>query len=123
VRRALYSLLWATVLASVALAPAAPAQATGTTTSAGDQQYIDPLAPTTTGSAPPPSPAQGPPAPSAAPASTPAVPATGSARPSSRTLPYTGFNLWLVVGAGAGLIILGLALRGLARRKGTDDAH
>jgi hypothetical protein len=109
VRRLLYSLVWAIALFSLALGEAGVARADGSRTSAGDQQYVDPLRTT-----------------SSVPASTAASPASSTvapARPSaprsshepSRSLPYTGLNVWLVVGAGVGLIGLGLALRRFTR--------
>jgi LPXTG-motif cell wall-anchored protein len=120
VRRASYSLLWATVMASVALLPAGSAiAAPGTSTSAGDQQYLDPLASSTPSATPPP--AQPAPAPSA-PAASPPRAAHRTQDPSRRTLPYTGFNLWVLVWAGVGLLALGLFLRRLTRRRGTPGA-
>jgi LPXTG-motif cell wall-anchored protein len=119
VRRASYSLLWATVLASVVLAPAGGALAAGgTTTSAGDQQYLDPLASSTPSAPPPTAPPATPPITSPA-----SAPSTGAAHhdPGGRTLPYTGFNVWVLVWAGLGLITLGLALRRMTRRRQTPD--
>lgn len=128
-RRASYSLLWATVLASVALVPAGVALAApGTTTSAGDQQYLDPLAATTPSATPPSTPpAPVPAAPAAPPGASPATAATASTPatghdPGHRTLPYTGFNLWVLVWAGLGLTALGAILRRLTRRRAGPDA-
>ena len=112
------------------LTPAALAQ------SAGNQQYVDPLASTTptapasTGSPPPPS-SSAPPASSSAPATSSApptssapatsAPATGAssdapAHAAGATLPFTGLDLWPAVAVGFGLIGSGLVLRRLARR-------
>ncbi len=120
-RRASYSLLWATVLASVALAPAGTAVAgSGTTTSAGDQQYLDPLASTTPSATPSPAPPTAAPSP---PTATPPQPAPARRDPSrNHTLPYTGFNLWVLVWAGLGLIALGVLVRWLSRRSARPDA-
>lgn len=122
------------IMALVLLAPAV-----ALADSAGDQQYIDPLAgnPTPTASHAAPTtpapvasaPASSAPAPSssAAPAaSAPAQPATDSAAPSSAatattaaasqpTLPFTGLNVWMCAAVGAGMLGLGLGLRRLAR--------
>jgi LPXTG-motif cell wall-anchored protein len=105
----------------------------GTTTSAGDQQYVDPLTNTATTPAPATSaPAPSAPAPSASSsAPTSAPPASATAAPSSApsapvtptssgggsgTLPYTGVNVGLIVAIGLGLLLAGLILRRLARR-------
>lgn len=109
-RRLLYSLVWATVLFSVALGNPALARADGSTTSAGDQQYVDPL--TTTSPATPPAPA--------APAATTPSPTSSAPHPRhdpGRTLPYTGFDVRVLVAIGVGLIALGLVLRRTTRRR------
>lgn len=126
-RRASYSLLWATVLASVVLGPAGGALAAGgTTTSAGDQQYLDPLASSAPSATTPSGPAATAPSSSAArapsPPSTTAGAHAGRHDPAGRTLPYTGFNLWILVWVGLGLVILGLVLRRLTRRATRPDA-
>jgi hypothetical protein len=124
----------AVILALVLLAPAV-----ALADSAGDQQYIDPLAGNTTPTAshPPPAtpapvasaPASSAPAPasSAAPAASTAVQtASDPAPPSSAatattaaasqpTLPFTGLNVWMCAAVGAGMVGAGLALRRLAR--------
>ncbi len=120
------------LVGAVSLLGAGPALAQGgTTTSAGDQQYIDPLAntnPAPSPSAPAPaststtSSAPASPTPAAAPAQ-PAVPAatpattTTSADPGG-TLPYTGLNLGLILAVGVGLLVAGLVLRRVARPSG-----
>ncbi len=99
-------------------APAALAQ------SAGNQQYVDPLGsttPTAPATAPAPS-SSAQPAPSAAapsqssPAASSTVTdtSTTSAAPaasSSRTLPFTGLDLWPAIAVGLGLIVSGLTIR------------
>lgn len=112
--------------------------------SAGDQQYIDPLAGNTTPSASAPKPAHPAPgssspsnasAPSAASASagatasasssqpttstptqsTVAAPAASSTAASQPTLPFTGLNVWLCAAVGLGLLGAGLVLRRVVR--------
>ena len=107
--------------------------------SAGDQQYIDPLAGNTTPTAshPPPTapapvasaPESSTPAPagsSAPAASAPAQTTSDPAPPSSAatattaaasqpTLPFTGLNVWMCAAVGVGMLGAGLALRRLAR--------
>jgi hypothetical protein len=118
---------------ALALLVASPAQAQGggTTTSAGDQQYLDPLSgstsatpapkpssPTTTTAAPPPTSAPSTPS-TPAPAATTATQTPTPASPPSaaaNTLPYTGLNLGLVIALGLGLLGGGLILLRLARR-------
>jgi uncharacterized surface anchored protein len=99
----------------------------GTTTSAGDQQYVDPLATTTTSATTPTHPtstttATAPSAsssPTATPTTTTASPAlTTSSTPaaSANTLPFTGLNLGVLVAVGLGLIGGGALLLRFARR-------
>lgn len=106
------------------------ALAQGTSTSAGDQQYVDPL--TSTSAAPPTS--STPSAPSSSQPSTPGTaapqaspaPVAGSAAgsasssasngQSSGTLPYTGLNVWAIAAVGLGLIGGGVLLRLTVRR-------
>jgi hypothetical protein len=110
---------------------AAPAAALAS--SAGDQQYIDPLVGTTTGASPshtqqPSRPAATPPAPAMA--STPPAASSSSSSSSSRsstspdpsppvtgraTLPFTGFPGWLAALVGAALLCGGGVLRRAVR--------
>lgn len=97
--------------------------------SAGNQQYVDPLA-STTPTAPastssPPATAQNtsPAATSsssgsaASPTATTASSSSGApARSASGTLPFTGLDLWPAVGVGFGLIASGIAIRRVTRR-------
>lgn len=110
----------------LALLLAAPALAQGgTSTSAGDQQYVDPLANTTPTSATP-TPASPSPAASSSSAPTSSTPSsTQSPNPApsttahadpSGTLPYTGLNVGLLVAIGLGLVGAGLLLRRVVRR-------
>ena len=135
-RRLLAILIGSAALACGGGLAAESALAQGTGTSAGDQQYVDPLAPTTsTSSATAPAPPQGsssssagstttssssaPPASSATSSTTPpSSPASqaSNAQSSGATLPYTGLNLWVVVAVGAGLLGGGLLLRLAVRR-------
>jgi hypothetical protein len=106
-------------------------------TSAGDQQYIDPLAGSSTPTAashPPPhtttsSPSLVEPVPSSSSSVSSAPTATTASAPSSTsssaapaapaataaTLPYTGLNLWLCALVGCGLLGAGWTVRRLAR--------
>jgi len=90
--------------------------------SAGDQQYIDPLAGAGSGSSPSPAPAHKhaptagrvtpTPAPVAAPAPAPAAaPVVASAPDSAATLPFTGFPAMNAFAIGVALIGCGLILR------------
>lgn len=122
------------MIGSVAIAAAtgiAPgiALAQGTSTSAGDQQYVDPLtgttpAPSTTASSPSaPSSSSPSTSPSTASNSADSTPTTTPSQPTSTTstssaggtLPYTGLNLWPLLALGFALIgggaLLRLALR------------
>lgn len=120
------------MLAAVLL-PTASALASGSGTSAGDQQYVDPLTTTTpatthtsttqttttqattstgTTSAPS-SPAS---TPSSSSPATATSTATTPASTSSRTLPYTGLNIEACVGFGLGLLGAGLLLRRIVAR-------
>jgi hypothetical protein len=120
------------LIGALALLSAGPAlaQGGGTTTSAGDQQYIDPLA-TTTATTPAPTtpapstsaPSTTTPAASSSSAPTPTATTTSQAPTTSttpgasgNTLPYTGLNLGLVIAVGLGLIGGGFLLLRLARR-------
>jgi hypothetical protein len=115
------------VVLGAALMAAGPAFSQGgTSTSAGDQQYVDPLTGTTTSSHTSP-PASPPPAASAASGSSSshqASPTTtsssastaSSAGPAGRTLPFTGMNIEVLAAVGAGLLGAGLLLRRAVRR-------
>ena len=91
---------------------------------AGDDQYSDPFGedteeqaqPTPAPRAPAATPAPAQPAPTAAPPSQPGPPP--AATPSGPTLPYTGFEDWVV--AGSGLLLLGAGLTLRARLRDTD---
>jgi hypothetical protein len=113
----------ASVLAALSLPLASGALASGTGTSAGDQQYVDPLTTTTTTPAPTTT--------STSPASAPATGKGGSfsgsffpsssttsggstnttASSGSGTLPFTGLNVEACVALGLGLFGTGLILR------------
>ena len=88
---------------------------------AGDDQYSDPFGsddeeqaqPTPTPRAPAATPAPAQPAPTAAPPSQPGPQPT--ATPSGPTLPYTGFEDWIVAGSGVLLLGAGLTLRAKLR--------
>jgi hypothetical protein len=109
---------FAAAAATLALLPAS-AFAQG----AGDDQYSDPFGeeqaqPTATPRAPaatpaPAQPAPAQPAPAAAPPGQPAPPPAAAS--SGPTLPYTGFEDWLVAGSGALLLGAGLTLRAKLR--------
>jgi hypothetical protein len=104
------------VLGALALGTPAGALASCPGTSAGDQQYVDPLCQQTT---PTTSVSQPTPAPTAqvvaqAPAST-SSPPTGAS-----TLPRTGFDLTAAVVVGLGMIAVGVALR-ISTRRGARD--
>ncbi len=112
-------------MCALALLGPTPALASGgTTTSAGDQQYFDPLTNTNTTPAPSTSPPASPsttPSPTPPPSTSQPVapsPATASTTPgdAGRTLPYTGLNVGLVAAVGLGLLGAGLLLRRLTRR-------
>jgi hypothetical protein len=112
------------VLAALAVPLAATALASGTGTSAGDQQYVDPLttttATTTTHGSTSPAPATTPAATSTAVSSTSTTPtasaASSSAQPTSGTLPYTGLNVGACMAVGIGLLGAGLVLRRIVAR-------
>ena len=98
----------------------------GNNNSAGDNQYVDPLAGTAPKPKPAPRPATTPkPTSSGSTSSTPpvttttAAPAAGTASHSTarsgRNLPYTGMPAGLVAGLGAVLLAAGVALRRTAR--------
>ncbi len=123
-RRLLQILGCSAALAAIGLLGTATALASGTGTSAGDQQYVDPLttttAPTTTTQASTPSTTQTSPSPSSSAASagtttsstTSTTPSSAStARASSGTLPYTGLNVEASLALGLGLVGAGVALR------------
>ena len=89
---------------------------------AGDDQYSDPFGsdneeqqaqPTPTPRAPAATPAPAQPAPTAAPPGQPGPQPT--ATPSGPTLPYTGFEDWIVAGSGLLLLGAGLTLRATLR--------
>jgi hypothetical protein len=122
---------WSAALLCAVLALFAAPAALGQ--SAGNQQYVDPLASSTPSSS---SASGSAPAAASSPSSTPSpsatasassssnsssqarsTPASGaSAASSSRTLPFTGLDLWPAVAIGFGLIGSGLAIRRVARR-------
>ena len=130
-RRLLRILSRGGLLVLLALPLAGPALASGTGTSAGDQQYVDPLTTTTPAST---TPASTTPAASTAPATasssgastssagsttttTPTTSApTSSAQATSDTLPYTGLNVEACVAVGIGLLGAGLVLRRIVAR-------
>ena len=141
-RHALLLACLSALLAPLALSsPAALAQGSGTSTSAGDQQYVDPLASTTPHSAahhhakasPPASPSSGsqsdpgsgtlsqtPPGSlggsSTGTSTTSSASASSSSTDSAHMLPFTGLDVWACLAAGLGLVGAGLALRLIARR-------
>jgi hypothetical protein len=107
--------------------------------SAGDQQYTDPFGSTTHGSSThtqtqtqtqqttTSAPATTPPATSTSPATAPATvtggadtttttPVATAASSSGKTLPYTGLDLWTVVGVGLTLMASGILIRVRSRR-------
>lgn len=100
--------------------------------SAGDQQYTDPFGSTThasttqtqtqTTSAPVTTPAATSTTPATAPATatagsdTTSTPVATAASSSGKTLPYTGLDLWTVVGVGLTLMASGLLIRVRSRR-------
>ena len=105
---------------------AASALASGTGTSAGDQQYVDPLTSTTStrttthASTTPAASSSTTPAPSSpavSTGSTTSAPATttpassSTSHASSGTLPFTGLNIEACLAVGVGLLAAGLALR------------
>lgn len=119
----------AALAATVANAPAVALADSGP--SAGDNQYLDPLAsttpaakpktvttPTSTGTATTtPAPTTTPPAStqtqtsSATATGATASPTATTSGAASRTLPYTGYEAWLVIGVGAGIAGAGVAIR------------
>jgi hypothetical protein len=114
-----------------ALAVVGPAVAIAAGPSAGDQQYVDPLGgsggshhnSTTTTGAPTPAPAPAPVAsssgttPTATTASATGVTPTATVGTSSNTLPFTGLNVGLAAGVGALLLVAGVGIRQVARRR------
>lgn len=120
-------ILAATIVLGVLAMVAPAASLAGCTGSAGDTQYVDPLAgchkhkssstqASTTPSAATttPSPSTPPAVASAATSTTPtATTATGATGkdPSSKTLPYTGFQTWEAAGLGLVLLAGGFGLR------------
>ena len=103
----------------------------GTNTSAGDQQYIDPLTGTTSAPATTPSPSAGSSSQSASPApssttstpSSPSViapsapaPSSSSSHASGDALPFTGLDVGTLVIVGAALLGAGVLLRFALRR-------
>jgi hypothetical protein len=128
-QRVLFAL---TVVCAVVLLGAAAALANGP--SAGDQQYIDPLSgshhhsksntssgsssttPTVTPTTSTPAPATVTPTTSTTATSASSTPSTtttssGSHDPSGKTLPFTGFDVWLAAALGLGLLTTGVYLR------------
>ena len=122
VRRPRHTLLFAALLTLVALMGSATAAGAGSSTSAGDNQYVDPLTATSTTSSTSAEP------PSTAPSSS--APAVGEPKPegaaasamhdsryfAGRQLPYTGFDVRLCVAVGIGLLGCGLILRRVVHR-------
>jgi hypothetical protein len=123
VRRLVQILGCSVALAALGLVVTATALASGSGTSAGDQQYVDPLttstAQPTTQSSTTPSASSAPtsPAPSATTAAAPTstttatTPSSPSSHAASGTLPFTGLNIEACVAVGAGLLGAGLVLR------------
>lgn len=127
-RRLLALLIGSVAVAAVTgFAPALALAQGGTGTSAGDQQYVDPLTSTT------PAPSTAASSPSTPSASSSASPSTSGSSPSastgsassppasaspssSATLPYTGLNLWPLVLVGIALIAGGALIRLALRR-------
>ncbi len=106
----------------VGLTAARGSFAQGTNTSAGDQQYIDPLTNTNTTSTAPsaqpsssspttPSTSAPTPSPTGAAGGSASSPSPGPSSGSSGTLPFTGLNVEALVVVGIGLIGGGLVLR------------
>ena len=112
-------------LLALGLSAGALAAGGGTTTSAGDNQYVDPLTSTTHKTSPattPTTPSQTATAPSTSStvratttSATASTTATASDAP-TKTLPFTGLNVGGILAAGLGLLAAGLALRRLAAR-------
>ncbi len=108
-----------------ALAILAPAAALATGPSAGDQQYVDPLGgshhgSTTTTTAPSTTPAPAATTSSSTPtASTTSASTTTTAASStgSKTLAFTGLNIWQAAGIGVFMLALGAGLRRGSRRR------
>jgi hypothetical protein len=127
VRRLRHTLSCTAALTAVAALVAASAAAAGTDTSAGNQQYLDPLTSSASSPSTPPGASAG--GSSTSPQSPPASSAgaaakASSARPSTSTvhdpggtLPYTGLNVWPYGAVGIGLLGAGLVLRRAARRE------
>jgi hypothetical protein len=139
VRRVVLTLACLAGLFAGSLAGAAVVLASGTTTSAGDQQYVDPLTGTGSSGTSHPSGSTGSGSSSSnsgsssSPAtsnttlsqSTPSTLASGTASSSSSsgsgtatassahgsTLPFTGMNVWACIAIGVGLLATGLVLR------------
>ncbi|MGB9185271.1 MAG: hypothetical protein WCB67_14515 [Solirubrobacteraceae bacterium] len=123
------------VLGLLALvSPAASLAACGGSGSAGDQQYVDPLAHCHHGSsssgsssattpAPPPSASVTPAASTATTSTSSSSPTATTATPPSTTtttgaakaLPYTGLDIRLIVGSGLALVLGGIGLRRVTR--------
>jgi hypothetical protein len=100
--------------------PATSGALAKTKTSAGDNQYVDPLANTTSTPATTPKTTPTTTTPSSTLSQTPpaavATTAAPTATPPAQALPFTGFNLWTLVVVGLGLVGAGLVLRLIARR-------
>lgn len=136
VRRIVLTAACLVVLSAIALGGAAAVLAQGTSTSAGDNQYVDPLTSTTSTSHPSGSSSSSSSGSSGSSSSsstsnsslsqTPSSVASGSASSSgssaggtssagSRTLPFTGMNVWAGVAIGLGLLGTGIVLRRTVR--------
>ena len=115
-------LLFATLLTLVALTGSPSAQGAGSSSSAGDHQYVDPLTGSSTTSSTSTAPASTPPSSGSPPIGAPTpqgAPASAAHGPRDvtvRQLPYTGFDLRLFVAVGIALLGCGLILRRIVRR-------
>jgi hypothetical protein len=117
------------VLTVVAMLAVGPALALATGPSAGDNQYTDPLKSTASHPPPPPAttappPVAAPPATSSSDTATTTTPSTIAPGPAASaissdtspaatapSLPRTGYDAWLAIPLGAGLISLGAGIR------------
>jgi hypothetical protein len=126
VRRFVLTLACLAGLGTGSLLAATSVLASGTNTSAGDQQYVDPLTSTTStshpsGSSTPSSSSSGSSssgsgsslsqAPSTLATGSSSSGTTSSTAAHSGTLPFTGMNVWACIAIGVGLLGTGLVLR------------